>query len=84
MVKRTTLILHEETRKAAQQLSIRYGCSRSEAIRRAVVRQRDAVLGVPEGRRRSRRDVLLRLFGLFEGHDPEDEIRRLKQHDDGF
>ena len=47
MSKRTSLILDDDTRIAARQLALRYDCSTSEAIRRAVVRHRDAVLGVP-------------------------------------
>ncbi len=84
MAHRTTLILDDEARTAARQLASRYDCSASEAIRRAVVRHRDAVFGVPEGRRRERRQTLSRLFNLFEGHDAEEEIRRLKAEDEGF
>ena len=84
MAHRTTLLLDDATRQAARQLALRYGCSTSEAIRRAVQRHRDAVFGVPAQSRRQRRKVLDRLFDLFEGHDAEDEIRRLKQQDEGF
>jgi hypothetical protein len=84
MAHRTTLILNEETRVAARQLATRYECSASEAIRRAVVRHRDSVFGVPEDRQRERRRTLNRLFDLFEGHDAEEEIRRLKAEDEGF
>ncbi len=38
-----------------------------------------------EARRwRKRRQTLERLFELFEGHDAEAEIRRLKEQDEGF
>jgi hypothetical protein len=84
MAHRTTLILDDDTRAAARQLSLRYGCSTSEAIRRAVVRHRDAVFGVPAASRKERRQVLERLFDLFEGHDAEAELRRLKEQDSGF
>jgi hypothetical protein len=77
-------MLDEDTRKAARQLALRYGCSTSEAIRRAVVRHRDAVFGVPAGSRQERRKVLDRLFDLFDGHDADDETRRLKTQDEGF
>ena len=40
MAHRTTVLLDEETRTAARQLAMRYGCSTSEAIRRAIVRHR--------------------------------------------
>ncbi len=81
---RTTLLIDDETRQAARELALRYGCSTSEAIRRAVVRHRDAVFGLPAASRRERRKVLERLFDLFEGHDAADEIRRLKGQDEGF
>lgn len=84
MAHRTTLLLDDETRRAARQLAERDQCSTSEAIRRAVVRQRDTVLGLPPQRRRERRRALDRLFELFEGHDADAEIRRLKAEDEGF
>ena len=84
MARRTTILLDEEARHAARQLAMRYRCSTSEAIRRAIVRHRDAVYGVPVESRRERCEVLQRLFHLFEGHDAELEIRRLKEQDEGF
>ncbi len=64
---RTTILLDDDTRHAARELALRYGCSVSEAIRRAVIRQRDASLGVPASTRKERRKVLERLFELFDG-----------------
>jgi len=84
MAYRITLILDQETWEAARQLALRYGCSVSEAIRRAVVRHRDAVDGVSADRRRERRKVLERLFDLFEGHDAAGEVRHLKGEGEGF
>ena len=84
MARRTTLILDDETRLAARQLAASYDCSVSEAIRRAVVLQRDAARGLPLEKRRQRVDTLERLFVLFEGNDPEEEVRRLKAEDEGF
>jgi hypothetical protein len=81
---RTTLVLDEKAREAARQLARRHGCSLSEATRRALVRQRDAELGVPHERRRERAKALRRLFALFEGNDPRAEVRRLKAEDAGF
>ena len=81
---RTTLLLDEETRNAARQLALRYGCSTSEAIRRAIVRHRDTVFGVPAESRTERRRVLMRLFELFDGNNPEEEIQRLKHEDEDF
>jgi hypothetical protein len=83
MASRTTVILDGEARTAARQLARRYGCSVTEAMRRALIRQRDAEVGVPRERRRRRVRALRRLFGLFEGNDPAAEIRRLKAEDDG-
>lgn len=84
MSQRTTLILDPETKQAARQLALRYGCSTSEAIRRAVVRHRDSVFGVPAESRSERRKVLDRLFQLFDGNDSGEEISRLKSQDAGF
>lgn len=81
---RTTLVLDDKAREAARQLARRYGCSLSEATRRALVRQRDAELGVPRQRRHERVRALRRLFALFEDNDPRAEIRRLKAEDEGF
>ena len=84
MSHRTTLVLDDQVREAARELAQRYGCSTSLAIRRAVLRHRDATLGIPADRRQRRVDVLNRLFDLFEGHDAEEEIARLKDQDGGF
>ncbi len=84
MPRRTSLILDEETKHAARQLALRYGCSTSEAIRRAILRQRDAVFGVPSESRRERHSSLLRLIDLFKDNDGEEEIGRLKAQDSGF
>ena len=77
-------MLDEATREAARELAHRYGCSTSEAIRRAIVRQRDALLGVPSARRQERIRILQRLFEQFHGNDPAEEVRRLKEEDEGF
>lgn len=84
MTQRTTLVLDEQSRAAARQLARRYGCSVSEAIRRSVIRQRDAEMGLSARRRRERALVLRRLFELFDGNDPAAEVRRLKEEDAGF
>lgn len=81
---RTTILLDDDTRHAARELALRYGCSVSEAIRRAVIRQRDASLGVPASTRKERRKVLERLFELFDGNDPAEEVGRLKEQDQAF
>jgi hypothetical protein len=84
MAARTTIVLDARSRAAARELARRYGCSVSEAIRRSVVRQRDAEIGVSSGRRRERVAALKRLFRLFEANDPGAEVRRLKAEDEGF
>jgi len=84
MATRTTLVLDDKAREAARQLARRYGCSVSEATRRALVRQRDAELGVPRESRRERVRALRRLFDLFTDNDPAAEVRRLKGEDAGF
>ncbi len=84
MKTRTTIMFDDDTRVAARELAHRYGCSTSEAIRRAVLRHREAVLGVPDAKREQRVRTLNRLFELFEGHDAADEVRRLKEQDEGF
>ena len=81
---RTTILLDDDVRAAARELAHRYECSASEAIRRAVLRHRDAVLGIPPTRREERVRMLNRLFDLFEDHDAADEVRRLKEQDEGF
>jgi hypothetical protein len=84
MAHRTTLLFDDETRRAAKELSLRYDCSTSEAVRRAVVSHRDVVFGVSNAVRQERVKTLEHLFDLFEGHDAEAEIRRLKDQDEGF
>ncbi len=77
-------MLDHGTREAARELAHRYGCSTSEAIRRAIVRQRDAVIGVPIAKREERVRILEILFEQFDGNDPAEEVRRLKEEDEGF
>jgi hypothetical protein len=84
MASRTTLVLDDKAREAARQLAHRYGCSLSEATRRALIRQRDVELGVPRERRRERVQALERLFDLFADNDADAEVRRLKAEDKGF
>ena len=84
MLTRTTIMLDDPARTAARQLAARYDCSVSEAIRRALIRQRDAEVGLPRAKRQERAHTLERLFVLFAGHDAEDEVRRLKEQDEGF
>ena len=82
MTTQRTPLLDDETLVAARELAYCYACSTSEAIRRAVLQHRDAVFGIPPAWREERVQVLDRLFRLFDGHNPEDEIRRLKREDE--
>ncbi len=84
MASRTTLVLDEKAREAARQLAHKYGCSLSEATRRALIRQRDAELGPSRERRRERVRTLRRLEDLFKDNDPLAEVKRLKAEDQGF
>ena len=84
MASRTTVVLDEKAREAARQLARRYGCSVSVAMRQALIRQRDAELGLPRERRRERARALRRLFVLFAENDPAAEVRRLKAEDEWF
>ena len=81
---RSEIILDRETRIAARQLALHYGCSLSAAGRRAVISQRDALLGKPASDHETRGPILARLFELFEGNDPDAEVARLKQQDKTF
>ena len=82
--RRTTLILDEESGVAARQLAAYYGCAVSDAIRRSLIAQRDAVAGVPKQIRQRRVKTLQRLFEMFEGNDAAEEVHRLKREDSGF
>ena len=53
-------------------------------IEDTVLRHRDTILGIPPDRRSERVRTLERLFDLFQDHDPADEVRRLKEEDEGF
>ena len=84
MAKRTTIVLDARSRRAARELALCWDCSSSEAIRRAVVRQRDTVLGPGTKQTSERLRTLDRLFALFEDNDAAAEIARLKAEDAGF
>ncbi len=81
MSKHTSIMLDAVTREAAQQLATTYGCTMSDAIRRAIVQQRDRTVGVSEARRKARREALEKLIGLTDGNDAEAEVARIKAED---
>ena len=78
------LMVDEDARSAAHGLGCRRGRSTSEPTRRAVPRLRDAAWGASRDCRAERRRTLERLFGLFQDQNPADEVRRLKEEDEGF
>ena len=84
MSKRVTLALDSSTWSAAQDLAHQYDCSTAEAIRKAIVRHRETILGQSEAGCPERVRHLERLFDLFAGNDAEEEVRRLKEQDEGF
>lgn len=84
MAHRTTLLLDDETRRAAKELAAHYDCSVSEAIRRAVVRQRDLTRGVSAERQKERVRALEKLYELFSENDAENETRRLADENRNF
>ena len=83
-MKRTTVVLDDASTEAAAQLSGRLQISVSEVIRRALVDYRDKIVGVSPEFRDQRVAALHKLFELFDGHDYEAELRRLKAEDEGY
>jgi negative regulator of replication initiation len=79
---RTTIVLDERSEDALAALTKHYGCSASEAIRRALVQHRERALGVPEDKRRRRKAALEKLIEVMDGHDWQAEISRLKEEDE--
>jgi len=55
---RTTVYLDGHSRAALQDLERFYGCSASEAVRRALVAHRDALVAVPQDKCRRPTDAL--------------------------
>ncbi|MHB2020055.1 MAG: hypothetical protein ACYCW6_24215 [Candidatus Xenobia bacterium] len=84
MAHRTTLLLDNESQQAARELALRFKCSTSEAIRRALLGYRDVVCGVTPETRKARTAILHRIFELSEGSDPAEEVRHLKAQDEHF
>ena len=76
---RTTILLDQEARQAAKQVSQKLGISASEVMRRALLNLRDQVVGPSPARRRERVAALKQLRKLFAGYDPEPEIRAIKK-----
>ena len=81
---RTTILLDDESRRAAKQLAARLEVTPSEAIRRAVIAFRDQVVGASTDTRRRRTQALKRLIRLCEGNDAAAEVAELKRQDTHF
>lgn len=81
---RTTILLDDETRRAARSLAAGLGCSTSEVIRRAVRSYARSHGGVTPEQRELRKGAFLKLIELSDGMDVDAEIRRLKEEDEGF
>ena len=84
MAHRTTILLDDESRRAAKQLATALDVAPSEAVRRAIVAYRDQVVGASGDLRRRRLRAFERAIELFEGNDPEAEVRALKEQDKYF
>ena len=81
---RTTLLLDDDSRRAAKRLAAKLQVSPSEVVRRALVHYSDHLLGASAERRRRRNKALDRLTAMFTGNDPEAEVARLKEEDEFF
>lgn len=79
---RTTIVLDEQSEAALEALRKHYGCSASEAVRRALVQHRARTLGVPSDKRKRRVAALRKLVSLMDGNDWQAEIARLKEEDE--
>lgn len=79
---RTTIVLDGPAEEALRALTKHYGCSASEAIRRALVQHRDRMLGVPADKRKRRKAALTQLIALMDGHNWQAELARLKEEDE--
>lgn len=77
-------MLDEKSLEAARELALHYHVSTSEAIRRAVLAHRAQLQGNPLEVRLERKRQFQMMIDAFEGHDPEEEVRRLKEEDEGF
>jgi predicted transcriptional regulator len=84
MAHRTTILLDDETRQAAKQLAAALDVTPSEAVRRAIVAYRDQIAGTSGDARERRLRAFERAIDLFDGNDPEAEVRALKEQDKHF
>ena len=80
---KTTVLLDEESHLAARQLAAKFDVSTSQAIRQAIVGYRDLVVGPPADLVARRTAAFSKLVELFDGRDPEVEMRAMESID-GF
>jgi hypothetical protein len=79
---RTTVLLDEESQKAARRLAAHLNVSPSEAMRRALIAYQASLLGSSKASIRRRRALLDRLVEVSVGGDPAEEIRGRKEEDE--
>jgi hypothetical protein len=84
MAHRTTILLDDESRRAAKQLAAALDVAPSEAVRRAIVAYRDQVIGASPELRKRRVRAFERALELFEDNDPAAEVSALKDQDKYF
>jgi hypothetical protein len=81
---RTTILLDDESRRAAKEAAARLDVTPSEAIRRAILAFRDQLSGVDAPARQRRVRAFKRAAALFEGNDAAAEVAELKRQDAFF
>lgn len=84
MAYRTTILLDEESRRAAKELATALDVTPSEAVRRAIVAFRDQVVGVSSNERTRRVAAFKRAVTLFDDNDAAAEVAALKAQDEHF
>lgn len=84
MVHRTTILLDDNSRRAAKQVASELDVTPSEVIRRAIVAYRDQIVGISADARKRRLRSFKRAVQLFEGNDAEAEVQALKEQDRHF
>jgi len=84
MAHRTTILLDDDSRRAAKQLAAEMEVTPSEAVRRAIVAYRDQIVGVTAESRKRRVQAFKRAIQIFADNDAEAEVRALKEQDRYF
>lgn len=84
MAHRTTILLDDESRRAAKELAAALDVAPSEAVRRAIVAYRNQVIGVSTDERARRVAAFKRALTLFDDNDAASEVAALKAQDEHF